>query len=454
MPAVAASSTSDNEVRSRIAHLYRRAGFGARPDELDAAVAAGYEATVDRLVDLGAPDPAADALAPPALTPYDAGAAAAQAAGQGAGTPAQQAARQAAQRTARQEMQKLSLWWVGRMAAAQVPLREKLALFWHSHFATSVLKVKEPTLMYAQNQAFRTLGGGSFTALARAVVEGPALMVYLDANQNRRASPNENLSRELLELFTLGIGNYTEGDIKEGARGLTGLLVNRQTGAVTVNRAEHDQGTKTYLGRTANLAPDDVVATACASPACAPYVASRVWSHFARPAAPNDPVVVDLARDFAKDLDVGRLVRAVFLHPEFSTPASRSGLVKQPIEYVAGTLRALGRPTGTDASVLAQLNTLGQSPFEPPDVGGWPQNTYWLNTSFSLSRLRFAAAIAARADVSALASAPAAERPAAAAHLLSVDGWGPSSAEGLAKAANDPRALLTLALVTPEYVLA
>jgi uncharacterized protein (DUF1800 family) len=231
-------------------------------------------------------------------------------------------------------------------------------------------------------------------------------------------------------------------------------MVNRQTGAVNVNRAQHDDGAKTYLGRTAALAPDDVVAAACASPACAPFVASRVWGHFARPARADDPVVTELARDFARDLDLARLLRAVFLHPEFVAPATRTGLVKQPVEYVAGTLRALGQKPSAVKGLLAELDALGQEPFQPPDVGGWPQNTYWLNTSFSLSRLRFASAVAQKADVSSLASVPVADRPRAAATLLSVDGWSPTTAAALATAASEPKALLTLALVAPEYVLA
>jgi uncharacterized protein (DUF1800 family) len=258
----------------------------------------------------------------------------------------------------------------------------------------------------------------------------------------------------MLELFTLGIGNYAESDVKEGARGLTGLTVDRRAATVTVSRAQHDDGAKTYLGRTADLAPDDVVAAACASPACAPFVAAKVWSHFARPGPPDDPVVAGLARDFARDLDVGRLLRAVFLHREFSAPGTRTGLVKQPVEYVAGTLRALGLTAGGNGQVLPQLAALGQVPFQPPDVGGWPQNTYWLNTSFSLSRLRFASAAAQRADLRSIAAAPPAERPRAVAGMLSVDTWGRATAGALAKAAGDPKALVTLAVVAPEYVLA
>ena len=443
------AATDSTDLRSQIAHLYRRAGFGARPDELDAAVAAGYQATVDRLLDFGAPDPGVDGMAPPALTPYTAPTA--PPAGQ---TPAQaQAAMQATQQDIRQQTQTLAFWWLDRMAAAQNPLREKLALFWHGHFATSVQKVRDADLMYAQNQLFRTMGAGNFEALAKAVAGGPALMVYLDSNQNRKASPNENMSRELLELFTVGIGNYTEDDIKNGARGLTGLLVNRLTGTVTLNRAQHDEGSKTYLGSTGNFTPDDIVHLAVSSPASAPYITSKVWSHFARPGKPDDPVVKDLAPAFAKDLDVTKLLRAVVLHPEFLAAATRTGLVKQPIEYVVGAYRATGQTPSAAQGVLAQLTALGQEPFTPPDVGGWPQNTYWLNTSFSLSRLRFAASVAARANVAALAGASAADRPQAIANLLSVDGWSPTTKAALAKAP-DPRSMLTLALVAPEYVLA
>jgi uncharacterized protein (DUF1800 family) len=447
---VAPSDAGGDDLRARIAHLYRRAGFGARPDELDAAAAAGYEATVDRLLEVAGPDPGVDAMAPPKVTPY-AGPAAAAA---GLTDAQRQAAQKAAQQDLRQQTQAVGLWWLDRMVLAQRPLREKLALFWHGHFATSVQKVKDAELMYAQNQTFRTLGAGNFEALAQAVAKGPALMVYLDSNQNRKASANENMSRELLELFTVGIGNYTEDDVKNGARGLTGLLVNRQTGNVTLNRAQHDDGTKTYLGSTGTFGPDDIVHLAVSSPASAPFITSRIWSHFARPAKPDDPVVRQLAPAFARDLDVSNLLRAVFLHPEFVAPATRTGLVKQPVEYVAGTLRALGQKPSAVKGLLAELDALGQEPFQPPDVGGWPQNTYWLNTSFSLSRLRFASAVAQKADVSSLASAPVADRPRAAATLLSVDGWSPTTAAALATAASEPKALLTLALVAPEYVLA
>jgi uncharacterized protein (DUF1800 family) len=422
----------EDDLRSRVAHLYRRAGFGARPEELDAAVADGYEAAVDRLLDLAAADSGAAAVAAPTFSSTG---------------PADQRAR-------REESRALTQWWIDRMVLSTTPLRERLTLFWHDHFATSVQKVKDPALMYRQNEIFRAQGAGNFEALAQAVAKDPAMLVWLDANENRKGSPNENFARELFELFVLGIGSYSEDDVKEAARAFTGWQYRRQTGAFALAPAQHDGGRKTVFGQTGNFGGEDVIRLAVGLPASAAYVTSKVWSGFARPAGPSDPVVRELATGFARDGDVGKLLRAVFLHPEFVAPASRSGLVKQPIEYVAGTLRALGLRAGSVGSLQQTLDGLGQQPFAPPSVGGWPPNGYWLTTSFALTRLRFASTVAARARVDGLASAAPADRPAAAARLLSVDGWGPSTSAALAKVAGDPKALLTIALVAPEYVLA
>lgn len=436
-----------DDPRSRIAHLFRRAAFGARPGELDAAVAAGYEATVDRLVDLSVADAAvlpAPTFSPPYLV------------GQLPADPeARRQAQQAEQRANREEGRRLNQWWIDRMVLSTTPLRERLTLFWHDHFATSVQKVKEPELMFRQNEIFRARGAGNFEALAQAVAKDPAMLVWLDANENKKGKPNENFARELFELFLLGIGNYTEADVQEGARAFTGWQYRRQTGVFTLAAAQHDGEAKTVFGQTGRFGGEDVIRMAIAQPASATYVAAKLWSGFARPAGAEDPVVRELAAGFSKDLDVGKLVRAILLHPEFVAPASRTGLVKQPIEYVAGTLRALGLRAASLGSNPAQtLDSLGQQPFAPPSVGGWPQNGYWLTTSFALSRLRFASTVAAKATLDSVASVPAADRPAAVARLLSVDEWSASTATGLAKVADDPKALLTIALVAPEYVLA
>jgi uncharacterized protein (DUF1800 family) len=436
----------EDDARSRIAHLYRRAGFGARPDELDAAVAAGYEATVDRLVDLSVADAAA--VAPPTFTPPAVVAAPGDEA-------ARRAAQQADQRANREEGRKLTQWWIDRMVLSTTPLRERLTLFWHDHFATSVQKVKQPDLMYRQNEIFRAQGAGSFETLALTVAKDPAMLIWLDANENRKGKPNENFARELFELFLLGIGNYTEADVQEGARAFTGWQYRRQTGAFNLAVNQHDAGAKTVFGQTGNLGGEDVIRMAVAQPASAPYVVSRLWSGFARPVGADDPVVRQLAPAFAKDRDIAKLMRAILLHPDFVSPATRTGLVKTPIEYVAGALRALGLRAAALGNNLPQtMESLGQQPFAPPSVGGWPPNGYWLTTSFALSRLRIASTIAGKAKLDAITAVPAADRLAAVARLLSVDGWGASTSAGLAQVAGDPKALLTVALVAPEYVLA
>ena len=437
---------SGDDPRSRIAHLFRRAAFGARPEELDAAVAAGYEATVDALVDFSVADAAV--LPAPGFTPYPFEQ-------QSADPEARRLAQQAEQRANREEGRRLSQWWIDRMVLSTTPLRERLTLFWHDHFATSIQKVKEPELMFRQNEIFRARGAGNFEALAQAVAKDPAMLVWLDANENKKGRPNENFARELFELFLLGIGNYTEADVQEGARAFTGWQYRRQTGVFNLAAAQHDGEAKTVFGQTGRFGGEDVIHMAIAQPASAAYIASKLWSGFARPAGADDPVVRELAAGFAKDFDIGKLVRAILLHPQFLAPASRTGLVKQPIEYVAGTLRALGlQAASLGANPVQTLESLGQQPFAPPSVGGWPQNGYWLTTGFALSRLRFASTVAAKAKLDSLASVPAADRPAAVARLLSVDEWSTSTASGLARVANDPKALLTIALVAPDYVLA
>ena len=434
-------------LRSRLSLLHRRAGFGARPDELDASVAAGYRATVERLLTFG-PDPAADP--PPVLAPYPPPA---------DSLPADPTERAAALSKARQasieDTNKLSLWWLDRMVTTANPLQEKLTLFWHGHFATSAQKVTDPGYMYGQNQIFRTAGAGHLTDLTLAVSKDPAMLIWLDANSDRKASPNENFARELLELFTVGIGHYSEDDVKNAARAFTGWQVNAQTRSFGFAANQHDTGMRTFFGQTGSFSGEDIVRMATTSPDAARFVAQKVFSHFARPVPFDDPVVGQLATGFAKDLDVTGLLRSVFTHPDFTSAATRVGLVKQPIEYVAGALRALGLRAAGNTALLTKLAVLGQAPLAPPNVGGWPQNRYWLNSSTALQRLRLAATLVPRADLSALAATPPAGRPRAAADLLGVvDGWGPATTKALNRALGDPAVLMTLALVAPEYLLA
>jgi uncharacterized protein (DUF1800 family) len=362
--------------------------------------------------------------------------------------------RQAVNRQRHADVAALTSWWLRRMSETAHPLREKLTWFWHGHFATSVQKVQRVDLMAAQNRLFRQMAAGDFEALTLAVAKDPAMMVWLDTVTDVAAHPNENFARECMELFTLGIGSYTEDDVKQAARAFSGWKFDRTTGAFRLVARQHDDGQKTVLGLTGDWGGEDVVRILTHTPASARFVAARLWSRFAYPVMPSDPVVNDLAPAFAADRDLAGLVRAILLHPGFRSGTAKTGLVKQPVEWVVGAARVLGVPVAGTRFVAA-LQALGQQPFAPPNVGGWPQNEYWLTTASMLTRLRVASAMVAAAPASALASVDgASDRLSAAAQFLSVDAWGPATSQALSRTADDLPLLVTMALVSPEYTLA
>jgi uncharacterized protein (DUF1800 family) len=316
--------------------------------------------------------------------------------------------------------------------------------------------------MYLQYRTLYERGPGRFEEVVGAIARDAAMLVWLDGRENRARAPNENFARELFELFTLGHfahnhangrdeQPYTERDVKEAARALTGWTIDPVTYTGVLRPELHDAGTKKVLGHKGAFGLDDLVRITTAQQACAPHVVARLWSRIGRPAEPGDAVVEDLAAQFAADQDVTALLRRMLLHDAFRDPQIRSALVKMPIEYVVGTLRALRVPVTPNA--LQTLVGLGQVPFFPPDVSGWPNNGAWLSTSSAQVRLEFALDVAKRADVQPIAAAPAAERPAVVGRLLGVDAWGDNTAATLADAASDPRTVLTLALVAPEYQL-
>jgi uncharacterized protein (DUF1800 family) len=429
------------EDRRTVAHLLRRTGFGPTASEVDVATARGYTSVVDDLLDFSSADPA-DATAPPAFTTYSPLGA----------RNLTLAERQAINKQRNSELGALQRWWLARMTTTSHPLREKLTWFWHGHFATSYDKVRRPELMYRQNELFRSLGAGDFAALTQAVAKDPAMMIWLDTTTDDKLHPNENFARECMELFTLGIGNYNEADVRDAARAFTGWVVNPATGAWALRARYHDTGTKTVLGQTGQWGGEDVVNILVNSPISHAWVAARLWSHFAYPIAPSDPVVADLTPAYGAGRDVRALLRAILVHPLFTSTTARTGLVKQPVEWTLGALRALGLPA-KDPRLVGALTALGQVPLRPPNVGGWPPNAYWLTTASSLARLQVATTAAAAADLSMVADAPPSQRVDATAHLLSVE-WSDTTAKALATAGGSPKELVALALVAPEFVLA
>lgn len=431
------SSTS-----STLAHLFRRAGFGATPAEIEAAEKLGFEAAVDKLLaGLTEVDAAGSALGVPHLTPLA------------------QANIPGFSYDDYTEFVALSTWWIDRMIVSDTPLREKLVLLLHEQFPTSYQKVGYADLMYRQNQLFRTLGAGSFDALTQAVAQDPAMLIWLDTGTDQKAHANENFARELMERFTMGVGNYTEDDVREAARAFTGWTLDYTTGDFFFNVYDHDGSEKRFLGKAGRWQGQDIIGIATHTTASAKWVVARFWSWLAYPVTTKDPVVAELARDYKKDLNVKNLLEAILRHPHFVSARARAGLVKQPIEYLVGTLRLLGLRTAafSEGTLVWLLASLGQQPFAPLNVGGWGQNQYWLSTSASNNQLSLAWSVAQYADLTEIVDlngSPGAQVDAVT-KLLAVDAWSNRSYRALWKTADKASAqeLLVMALVSPEYLL-
>jgi uncharacterized protein (DUF1800 family) len=429
--------------RSEVAHLLRRTGFGPRADEVEAAERAGYDATADALI--------AGVTAPQAVTPWEL--APLPERPKGASMPEQ---RRAYAREIRQQSAALALWWLDQMVATSQPFVERLTLFWHGHWATSIRKVRVPALMLTQNETLRTHAAGDFRTMAHAMVQDPALLVWLDAGRNKRESPNENLSRELMELFTLGRGFYSEEDVREGARALTGWRIDRANGDVRFVPRQHDPGPHTILGATASYDSESLVDHLVAQPQSARFVVERLWARFGKPEMP-DLLRDDLIAAYESQRNVAATMSVLLRSPEFL--AASGVLVKSPIEWAVGAMRVLGiRPSALklkeQTQALFALSAMGQVPFAPPSVDGWPSGSAWLGTAATQARLRLAAFLAARADVTNIEQAGSSDRVEAVGRLLVVDAWTPRTQAALASVSGNPHELLTVALSSPEYTVA
>jgi uncharacterized protein (DUF1800 family) len=428
--------------REAIAHLLRRAAFGPTAEEVDAAERAGLDATLDGLLAPTGTDPGAAATPPPRFDtdPYA-----------GITKNSTRSDRQKANKQRTDQVQLLQQWWLDRMVAARHQLTEKLVFFWHGHWATDVQKVKFAQPMLGQLETLRRYGAGDFGALVRAMVRDPALIVWLDGQKNTRKAPNENLARELMELFTLGIGHYGEADVKAGARALTGWTVARSTAVATFEPKRHDPGDKTILGQSAAFDADSYARLLAAQPRAAAFVAERLWFRFAGGAL---PVPAGSAR-----ADVTAALRAIFTDPGFGP--TRGQLVKQPVEWLVGALRQLGiRPSALSEPLRKQLqsglNGMDQVPLRPPSVGGWPAGTAWLTTSSLQARIRLAELLANAAAPSVgqrLTAAPKDGRVDALARLLVVDRWTDRTRAALAPLTGEPKRLVAAGLVSPEYTV-
>ncbi|MET7421285.1 DUF1800 domain-containing protein [Dactylosporangium sp. NPDC005555] len=413
--------------RKALAHLLRRATFGPTAEEVDAAERAGAAATVDALLKPSGADAGAARTPAPRLPEVD-----------------ERADRAAQIRT-------VGSWWLDRMVQAEHQLPEKLTFFWHGHWATSADKVRYGTLMLGHQQTLARTALGDFGTMVRAMLRDPALIIWLDGQKNTVKAPNENLARELMELFTLGVGHYTEQDVREGARALTGWVVDQRTGATSLNPKRHDSRPKTILGSTGDFDADSFAALLLGRPECPEFIARRLWLRYCG----DNEIPGAALTEAARQTTTGAMLKVLLLAD------GHAELVKQPVEWLAGALRQLGlrpgdMPEQQRRQLQSGLNQLGQVPLRPPSVGGWPAGAAWLTTSAAQARLKMAQLLAGKAPqpvLDRLGAAPQGTRIDALARLLVVDAFTDRTRAALTPAAGDPRKLLALGLASPEYAI-
>ena len=355
------------------AHLYRRAAFGPTRDDLRAAVADGMDATVDKLLT----PPKEPRRRTPAVS----------------GPPPMNQATMMPDASGQAAV--LRAAWLQRMIDGVEPAREKLALFWHNHFATSVTKVNDGRLMERQGELLFQHALGSFRQMLREVSRDPAMLVWLDSNQNVRSHPNENFAREVMELFTLGVGNYTERDIREAARAFTGW--HTADGKFLFVKDQHDHLSKTVLGQAGDWDGDDVLRILLEQPVCAKYLVRKLYQFLVSDTAnPPDALLAPVADAFRKsDYDIVVPVRTILRSRHFYSAYAFRQKVSWPVEYAVGMVRLIGvgvtgRITVNPYSLLGVLELMGQQLYAPPNVKGWEAGRAWLNTATVLARHNFA----------------------------------------------------------------
>jgi uncharacterized protein (DUF1800 family) len=379
------------------AHLLNRAGFGGTPAEIKTLHALGRIKAVDGLL---TPDEPESVFPPPAWATQEQALADMRMRAQqfqetrraARNSTAEEAdrARREAQKAAQQENRQHALeaqaWWFRRMLQTRAPLREKMVLFWHDHFATSIQKVKQTVLMVWQNQLFRRHAFGSFRELTHAILMDPAMMLYLDTQNSRKGQPNENFAREVMELFTLGEGNYTEQDIREAARAFTGYQIDRFSGKVTHDQRQWDPSDKTVFGRTGPFTGREVIDILFTQPAASRLVPAKLWEFFVA-GEPSTAVIDTLAETFrAADFKIEPLLRRIFLSREFYAETVVRDQIKSPVQFLVGLLKQLevgAPPIGFPITAQQQL---GQVLFMPPNVAGWDWGKAWINTNTLLTR--------------------------------------------------------------------
>jgi uncharacterized protein (DUF1800 family) len=420
---------------ARVMQLLRRTSFGYTATQLESALSDGFKKTVDRLLETRPSEP-------PVLA--------------GAGTPG-----------GRFPVAQLQQWWLDHMLTTSTPFAERMTLFWHGHFTSDYRKVGSETFMYWQNLTWRRMSLTDLRSMLMQVTTDPAMLKYLDLASSTGQSPNENYSRELMELFTMGAGSFSEEDVRQSAKALAGwqlpqpdsyvmtpvdknskvtrrdsVFASQKSAVFNSKRAYN--GSVAYLGKSGPLDTQGVIDRILAQPATATYIAGKVARHFVT-SQPDAGYVKSLAGTFRKsNYDVKTLMHAVFTSPEFNAAPAYRTLVKTPTEFMLHVAQALG------ASKLTRLVAsagpgMGQSLFDPPDVNGWPNNESWISSNTVVERVNFVTSALAQVKTSLPAASDAPK--------TYLDGVVSAQTATLLNHAADDRARWFITLASPEFQL-
>ena len=420
---------------AQVMHLLRRTSFGYTPAHLETALSDGFSKTVDRLIET-----------PPVEPPMLAA----------ANTPG-----------GRFPVQQMQQWWIDHMLTTPTPFAERMTLFWHGHFTSDYRKAANDTYMYWQNLSWRRMGMTDLRWMLTQVTTDPAMLRYLDLATSTGQNPNENYSRELMELFTMGAGNYTEADVRESAKALAGWTLPQPDSYTTVvvdkknnvtrrlpvysgqksgvfNARRAYKGSVTYLGKSGPLDTQGVIDRILAQPATAQFIANKVVQHFVTP-RPSAAYVKSLGDTFRRSrYDMKTLMHAILTSPEFLADTSYRSLVKAPVEFMVHTARAINAQAPSKL-ITGAGSGMGQSLFDPPDVNGWPNNESWISSNTVVERVNFVTA--------ALGQVKGALAPPSDAIHQQIDGvLSPQTASFLNKAADD-RGRWFILLASPEFQL-
>jgi len=429
-----------NAKRLEISRLFHRFAFGPRPGEFAAALTAGVSATRKNILTVPAVDAGAGRVTLPEITDL------------GPRPKPNTAEVVPFALGMRNQTEKLTIWWLDQMALSDHGLTEKMAWFWHGHWATSITKVDHPLAMYKQNQIFRQYALGNFAQMSRAMINDAALQYWLDGQTNTVKAPNENLGRELMELFTLGVNRYTEDDVKAVARVLTGYQVNVSAATVVVNPKRRDTSAVTILGQTSTYTAEGVSDYLVGKSDCAQFIAERLWYRFIS-STENMPANFAPVKTFSAR-EIAPLVTAIASDSAMSN--TRYAMVKSPVEWFISVCRALEltpSELSTSKQLINHLNKLGQIPFYPPNVGGWPAAEAWLSSASAQYRIAFATWLIKQSSLRALNEIPIDRRVLASADWLGVGEWSARTQTALRNSLSDPQEFALLALCSPEYVV-